>query len=354
MAVTSPGLNWSASLSESGTEKTLPAVGVRFTRANARSSTFELTDWKSAAFDGADLSNSKFLSCKLKAADFSNALLERAILVGADLTDSSLKRADLREANVANANLRNADFTGANLAGCNLKGAKLNSATLDKAKNFDRGACGTGGIGPALTELDSHAGAAQRIAILMRVDPGDGDGDDLIEVNSHLLRFPWYQPRLPRGLILGGSPSRSGRTLSNTLVQIADVLGSRKVRFESIAVESSRSPMSGKALRELVLRGLGEAFGQPLPGPAELRRHPGLSEGRAGKGCGRSRATGRIQTPPQRVQEAAGKEDREDHSEADRKNHRYRSLPSGNGAPRGQGKDPKREEDAQGRAIPAF
>jgi hypothetical protein len=53
---------------------------------------------------------------------------------------------------------------------------------------------------------------------------------------------------------------------SQEILQAGRVLGHLPVRFETLAVKSTRSPKGGKALRDLVARGIAEAFGQPAPG----------------------------------------------------------------------------------------
>jgi hypothetical protein len=50
---------------------------------------------------------------------------------------------------------------------------------------------------------------------------------------------------------------------------MANLLGSRKIRFDSLDVSSTKSPVSGKELRELILNALSEITAQPLP-PAEV------------------------------------------------------------------------------------
>ncbi len=54
------------------------------------------------------------------------------------------------------------------------------------------------------------------------------------------------------------------------MLELANVAGNLQVCFETADVSSSKSPKGGKELRDLVLRGIAEAFAQDMPAEDDL------------------------------------------------------------------------------------
>jgi uncharacterized protein YjbI with pentapeptide repeats len=251
------------------TKKTAPA-GVRFTKARLTSAKFHELHLKSPDFSGADLTNAEFENCAIDAGTFCNATLREAVLVGCKLTGSDLSNADLTGANLAGADLTGATLAGANLKNANLRGTKLDRVDLSKVKNYDPDGATTGVVGPALTELDSVNAKAKRIQVKFHVRSAEGETGEQVGIDSSGLKWGWGL-QIPQSI---GSRRmfRSGGALafSDAMLQLANVAGHLQVCFETLDVSSTKSPTGGKELRDLVMRGIAEAFAQEMPAEEEL------------------------------------------------------------------------------------
>jgi uncharacterized protein YjbI with pentapeptide repeats len=243
--------------------------GVRFTNARLKSASFRGLQLKSPDFAGADLTKAVFENCTIDAAKFAKATLREAMLIGCKLTGSDLTGADLTDANLAGADLTGATLDGANVKNANLRGTKIDPADLSKAKNYDASAAASGATGPALTELDQVNGQAKRIQVSFRLRTSPEDAEERIELDTATLKYG----------IMGISQNvgsctthRNVRTLtfSDAMLQLANLLGHRQVRFETVDVSSTKSPTGGKELRDMVIRAIAEAFAQAVPAEEEL------------------------------------------------------------------------------------
>lgn len=252
-----------------GSQQQQPHSNCRFAGGIFQSARFEGLSLKAPDFDNADLTSAIFADCQIDAGCFRRANLQGATLVGCKFPGANLAGANLRAANLADADLTNACLDGADLAGCNLRGAMLTGVDLSKTRNYDPNAVPAGAVGPVLTELDSLGQAARRIQISFHVRTGKDDDGEEVSVDTSGLRYGWGM-RLPRNVTGGYRRNTSIKTISAAMMQIAKLLGQRQVRYETVEVSSTKSPKGGKELRDLALRGIAEAFAQPLPAEEEL------------------------------------------------------------------------------------
>ncbi|HEX5244989.1 MAG TPA: pentapeptide repeat-containing protein [Tepidisphaeraceae bacterium] len=221
-------------------------------------------------FDRADLRSVEFSECAMRSASFRQANLQSAGFFGCDLVD-----ADFSNANAGDAVFEDTDMTGARFDGADLAGAAFNSVKTDrvdfaKAKNYAVTSSKSGKIGPALTELDSIIAQARRIDFEFKVQRKSGGELEPVHVSGTGLRYG-------RGVIAPGgfAPMHHRQltlTASGTILQLASRLRGWKVHYETLDVSSTKSPNSGKELREIVLSAISEAFAQPLPPADELAK----------------------------------------------------------------------------------
>ncbi|HEX4794631.1 MAG TPA: pentapeptide repeat-containing protein [Humisphaera sp.] len=252
-----------------GAKKSHLAPGLIFAKATLRHASLDVS-LKSPSFEGADLSASRWSGCTIEDGNFRGANFQNATLVGCKLKNSDFANANLRGANFAGADLSGSRFDGADLAGCSLRGATLQKADFSRARNYDPNAVPTGSVGPALTELDAINGKAKRINIEFHLDGTGGAEEDVVGVDTGSLKYGWGL-RLPAGLARSFHHQRgSNVSLSDAMLELANIVGHRKVRYETVDVSSTKASKSGKELRELVIKGIVEAFAQPLPPEKEL------------------------------------------------------------------------------------
>lgn len=248
-----------------GAGKPAPQRGTAFNKATLTNSSFIALHLNATDFSGADLSGAVFDKCVLESANFQKAKLGDAVFAACVLRDAEFSGADLTGANLGDCDLTGANVAGANLKNASFRGAKLDGVDLSKAKNYDPNAAAGGAIGAALTELDAVNSQAKRLQLTFRIRSANGESDEEIGVDSSGLQYG-YGVRMPQGL--RSWPAHRGahaRTISAALIQLANLSGKRQVRFETVDVSSTKSPKSGKELRELVLKGISEAFAQPIP-----------------------------------------------------------------------------------------
>jgi len=247
------------------------AIGCLFTSAKLRKAKFSQLSFKAPDFDGADLSDVVMNSPRIESGSFRKANLSNTTFVDCKLTQADLTSANLSGANFAGADLTDAKIDGADLANCNLRGANLNGVDLKKAKNYDANKMTGGALGPALKELDSIATKAKRLCITLRIaDSKNGEGDE-VTIDTSYLKHGWLRPPASLSLGLGYSlATRSKLSPSDALLRLSNMLGNWKLRYETVEVQTTKSPKAGKELRDIVINSLVEAFAQPLPPADEL------------------------------------------------------------------------------------
>jgi hypothetical protein len=97
-----------------------------------------------------------------------------------------------------------------------------------------------------------------------------GADDEQVGVDSAGLQYGWGV-RLPAGAATRrGYRSARPLSFSDALLELANISAHRQVRFETVDVSSTKSPKSGKELRDLVMRGIAEAFAQDIPAEEQL------------------------------------------------------------------------------------
>ncbi len=247
----------------------LHTTGCVFAGTSVRLAKFLNLSLKSPDFDGANLSDSVFNLCTFTAASFRNANLDRVTFVGCGMPDSNFSGASCVRANFADTDLTNSRFDAADLTECNLRGAKLHGVNLKNATNYNPAAAPAGAVGPALKELDALAQQARRICLTFRVRTDAADEGEEVGLDTARLKYGWAL-RIPQTLLAGRLARQTSTTFSASMLLLANMLTNRQVRFETLDIETSKSPKAGKELRELVLKGISEAFAQPLPGEKEL------------------------------------------------------------------------------------
>lgn len=240
-----------------------------FSQASMRGADLSRITWRGAIFDGADLSKAILDDCDLAGASFRNAVLQGAAMSECKLAKADFRDADLRGVNFADADLSGADFAGANLESSNLRGAKLDGADLGKARNVP--VARAVAAESALAELDKVAAKARKIEIAFRVEAGRSGN---VEINTGHIKYNCAL-KLPSGFRDANNWQSSGKTLSAVLLEAAHHLGKSPIKFETLRISASKSPKTGAELRDLMLRGMSEAFEQPLPAEADLSKKAG-------------------------------------------------------------------------------
>jgi uncharacterized protein YjbI with pentapeptide repeats len=253
---------WDKSLSKQPSD-----VEPKFTKADLHSCVFDRSHIDGANFDDADLSGVAFLNCHLKDASFRNVKAQGALLVGASLPNADFSNAKLTDANLADADLTGAKLDNADLTGANLRGAKLDPHAIKKAKGISASVAVV--AGSALTELDSILNTAKttEISFHVRPHPEDQDVELRISTDSRYSGANAHVAHLDFGMLYDRFPSQPSGifVFSDVILYLGRTFGHYQVRFETVDVSSSKSPKSGKELRELVMKGIAEAFGQEIP-----------------------------------------------------------------------------------------
>lgn len=249
-------------------------TGLIFKKATLKSVAFQNVHLGSPDFSGADLIKCELLQCTIDSGNFSGAKLRDAVLMECKLKSADLSNVDLTGANLAGADLSGANLKGANLKNTNLRGTKLDGVDLSKAKNYNPAEIRMGAVGPALKELDSLVAKANRIQISFHLKLSDektrDENDGRVGIDSTGLRSGWGV-QLPLG-ITAARNFRGGaaKAFSDAMLQLATISGHQQVRFETLEVSSTKSPKGGAELRDLVMRGISEAYAQELPPAEEL------------------------------------------------------------------------------------
>jgi uncharacterized protein YjbI with pentapeptide repeats len=243
--------------------------GCAFTQTSLRKARFENVSLVAPDFDGADASEASFGQCTFDAPSFRKATLRGAAFVGCGLAKANFSDATCGHATFAETDLTDARFDSADLGNVVLNGCKTQGIDFSKAKHYDPNAASTGTVGPALTELDSLSQKAKRIRLtfFVRTKP-DEEGDE-VGVDTTGLRYGWGL-HLPHNLMRTRIPRQTNRSFSDAMLLLASLLANRRVRYETVEVESTKSPKGGKELRDVALSAIAEAFGQPLPAAEEL------------------------------------------------------------------------------------
>lgn len=245
---------------------TTAANGLKFAGASLSKAVFHGINASCASFERADLSDAQIISCALPSSNFRSANLTGASLVGCDLKKSDLSGADLSRANLAGADLSDAKLSGSNVTDANLRGTILTNVDLSAVTGYDPDAAQGGMVGPALTKLDEVTQNARRIQIRFHLD---GAGV-MARLDSSGLRYGWGLHLTGVPALLGRGHFRGRREMSDALLEAARVIGNVSVRFETIEVNTTKSPMKANELRQVVVDAVAEAFKQQPPAKEKL------------------------------------------------------------------------------------
>jgi uncharacterized protein YjbI with pentapeptide repeats/acetolactate synthase small subunit len=251
----------------------LPVTGTQFSRASLKGAMFDRITLSGGRFDEADLSQSVFNACTIADTSFRSATLSRATLVRCELKKCDWTGADLVGANLADSDLSDSSFDGAGVARANFRGAILNGTDLGKANGYDRDAAQGANVGPALTQLDNVTNKARRIHITFNLDGSgsdDGRPGTSVELDSSGLRYGWGLRLTGSAAFPGYGHSRGQREMSDALLEAARVVGDVPVRFETIDINTTKSPMKANELRQVVVDAVAEAFKQRPPEKEKL------------------------------------------------------------------------------------
>lgn len=247
-------------------------AGLVFRSASLRAAKFGVVQIDAPDFDDADLTDAAMSGLKIVNGRFRRAKLVGASLVGGSLVKADFTGADLRNASLAGADLKGARFGGANLEGCNLRGAKWEDADFAGAINFSPASTQAPVAGPAVVALDATIAKAKRVHITVRV--GDANAqtqpqDDTLSIDSGAFKYG-MGVNLPGGFARVSHRVRKAVTTKDALVHMATHLAGRKIRYETLNLSSTRSPVTGKALRDMVIAAIAEVMEQPSPPEDEL------------------------------------------------------------------------------------
>lgn len=219
-------------------------------------------------FSGAQLNEVGFTRCQLKLPSFVGAKLTNVVFKDCMINDADFSNSDLTGSSFAYCDIDGANFRGVNLRGVNLRGATLKNVDLSQAINFSPESATMFMPGPALQELDRVEASAERIYIeFMYTTPREISREPKIRLNTTDLKCG-------RGLstTFCGDEDLHKHTGNAISAKISDaLLCMSNIGYPVIAdlanvrVTSTKSPLNGKELWELVVRAIGEAFGQDVP-----------------------------------------------------------------------------------------
>lgn len=246
------------------------ASGWVFANATLKDARFGELVLVQPSFQGADLTDARFHATTIEAGNFRNAKMRGATLAATKLTDTDFSGADLSGASFVEADLSNSKFDGANLAGTNLRGAKTTGVDFSKAIGYDPNAQVDAQAGPALKELDKAIGKAKRIKFSFKLEkPPAGGSPGHCDVAADSASLQWGGGvNLP--IAQPGQYNMKKSSMSSQLLSAARLLGETKIRFETLEVETTKSPMKANELRGVVTRALCEAFQQEPPDEEKL------------------------------------------------------------------------------------
>ena len=240
-----------------------------FKRASLKEAVFDGPTIVGANFEQAELKFATFSDCQMRTASFQHANLESARFILCDLANADFSNANARDAIFEDTDLTGARFNGADLANVDFSSAKTDRVDFSTAKNYSPNSSITTTAGPALNVLDSVIAQAKRVNFEFKVQRKEGGELESAGINSTHLKCGWgitgpggFRPVNHRNLL----------NAADAMLKLASRLRSWKVHYETLEVSSTKSPKSGKELREIVLNAISEAFAQPLPPAEELAK----------------------------------------------------------------------------------
>jgi len=246
------------------------AQSCRFDKADLCEARLGESKFIQCSFRNAHLSGSVLSQSNCRQSDFTQANLARADLSAAKLVGANLAKADLRNAVLVDADLTNAIVDGANFKGANVAGVDLSSIDVTKAKGLAEAAAAApvATIGPHVRDLEQAVSRAHEIE--SRIEVEGTDGPARIGFNSD--GGYGLAPISCEYASESQESSWNAQTVADAMSRLARRCVEPRLSPTSLIARGSRSPVKGKALKELCLAAWYEVFGQTVPSPDELKR----------------------------------------------------------------------------------
>lgn len=230
-----------SNLNEASAEK-IVADGLNFQGATLREAECE-----GASFQGADFTD----------VDFSDADLRKTLFQRANLTGANFTGANLVEADLSNSIVDGADFTGAELAGVNWTGVDISNA-----KGASVAPTKTVTVGAKTKELSQLARNASLVSFVVDIATGTGIWRFDVASAGQDTVARWY--KADQGRYSAGSNRAQFTSLQDALVRVAGLLDGA-LQPETLQVKGSKTGVSPKVLKSLVMEALYEVFGGEVP-----------------------------------------------------------------------------------------
>jgi len=222
-------------------------------------------------FSKADLSNVEFSAAELAQSSFVGATLKNAELSESDLSGCDFTGADLSGADLSRANLSGAILDRANLNGAKLRGTNLDGAKTDKAKGLKLPKRLTTTVGPRMKELDKLSKKAVGIKTSATVYVEGGQVELCLEKSNNHITMRWEQTMENGDTDRYHDYTWKKSKLSDELLNLAHQWSDAELRFDTITVGSSKSPIKGAELKKLLVDCWCEAYGVEQPSEEELK-----------------------------------------------------------------------------------
>jgi len=255
-------------------------AGVFNQGATAHKCNFDQVNFQDADFRSANVSH-----CSFRDADFSRAKLHECNFSSADLTGANLSNADLHEARLRGANLSGADLRGVNLMDADLSGATIDGANFEGAgvadadlSNLDLSraeglqesvaAVRAAHIGPRVKELERNATKTKLLQTFIDIGTADGAITLGIQVQDGQYISSLRDP-------ITAEYQHWGQAKSNVSLSMAELVRhfpEGRLLPHTVRAKGTKSPLKGKALKQLCLEAWCELFGESVPTESELKQ----------------------------------------------------------------------------------
>jgi uncharacterized protein YjbI with pentapeptide repeats len=224
-------------------------------------------------FSGADLTGAHLAKQDVSGSNFSGAKLARADLRHAILRKCRFRNADLHDAQLGGADLSHSDVDGASFEGAGLFGVKLDGIDHARAKGLDPRQIKQPTIGPNLREIDKIAKKADSITASAEVALDQGHVEIKVSGSTYSSYCEWVQ-HVPGSEPQRGFDSESvkQRSVGQTMIEAAHFWGSGTLVVDSIKASSTKSPVKGGHLKQIVAGAWCEAFGVEVPSEGEIKQ----------------------------------------------------------------------------------
>ncbi len=225
-----------------------------------RDCNLERADLSRSKFNGANFSNANMHSVNLSGAVLKNVCLENADLSGADLSDADLSGANLTNANLSTANLACANLTGAIVTRAKFSETNLaltilhavDTASADSLANSLNSSpvlvCG-----PKLIQLTDTVTQSKQIEFSFGVENSSTNRTIEFICSPSYCRVSVYRD--------DGAPIQNTHASLTAAMDFVVVRsGKFRLKLDTLAVKSKKSPISGKQIKQLVHDAICEAF----------------------------------------------------------------------------------------------